>query len=51
MCTEYAPMISELAVVERMKLQVQFLDNQQQSNNHKIASSKNEEPYFPNLSS
>jgi len=36
MCKEYAPMIFELAVAERMTLQVQFLDNQQQSNNHKM---------------
>lgn len=41
MCKEYAPMIFELALAERMILQVQFSDNQQQSNNH-----KNEEPYF-----
>lgn len=36
MCKEYAPMIFELALAERMTLQVQFLDNQQQSNNHKM---------------
>ena len=31
---EYAPMISELAVAGRMEHQIQFLDNQQQSNKY-----------------
>jgi len=32
---EYAPVISELVVAGRMQHQVQFLDNQRQSNKHK----------------
>ena len=37
---EYAPMISELAAAGRMKHQGQFLDNQQQSDKHKMQTVK-----------
>lgn len=43
---EYVPMISELAVAGRKEHQVQFLDNQRQSNNHKMEAVKKNNTVF-----